>query len=202
MLVGYARVSTHEQNPALQADALKQAGCQKVFEDKISGAKAERPGLAAALEYVRKGDTLLVWRLDRLGRTAAGLTRLFERLQEKRVRLISLMDNVDLGTASGRLIANVLASVASYETELRGERVKAGQSVAKANGKRWGGAVRGRRLSVTNEQIGVIVLMRESGEKVASISRATGVSRRHVYNILRDIKAGVIAVKPKKLTAG
>ena len=85
MLVGYARVSTHEQNPALQADALKQAGCQKIFEDKISGAKAKRPGLAAALNYVRRGDTLLVWRLDRLARSLQDLIAIIGDLEKRGV---------------------------------------------------------------------------------------------------------------------
>ena len=113
--------------------------------------------------------------------------------------MVSLMDNVDLGTASGRLIANVLASVASYETELRGERVKAGQAVAKANGKRWGGAIRGKRLSITDEQVAQIVALKRAGKKTISIARATGVSRRHVYNILRDIETGIIKIKRNKI---
>lgn len=130
-------------------------------------------------------DRLVVWRLDRLGRTASGLCKLFEDLQSKKVRLVSLRDSIDLGTPSGRLIANVLASVAAYETEVRGERVKAGQHAARATGKRWGGSVKGWRYAITDEQVKAIKRLKHEGEKITRIARATGVSRGSVYRVLR-----------------
>ena len=107
MLVGYARVSTHEQNPTLQTDALKKAGCQKIFDDKVSGARNECPGLKAALEYVRKGDTLLVWRLDRLGRSLKDLIEIIRCLEKRGVGFRSLQQSIDTTTSGGRLIFHV-----------------------------------------------------------------------------------------------
>ena len=201
----YMRVSTGQQSTRSQRPDLERwvaaqdpakIGEVVWFQDKASGKSMNRPQWQKLEGMVQAGKIgrLVVWRLDRLGRTASGLTRLFELLQEKKVRLISLMDGVDLGTASGRLIANVLASVASYETEIRGERVRAGQAAARAAGKRWGGAIRGRRLSVTDEQVAQIVKLKKGGEAMEAISRATGVSRRQCYNLLGDVAAGIVKV--------
>jgi DNA invertase Pin-like site-specific DNA recombinase len=115
---------------------------------------------------------------------ASGLCKLFDDLQEKNVRLVSLMDSIDLGTPSGRLIANVLASVAAYETEVRGERVRAGQKAALAKGKKWGGSQKGRRIKVTEEQVRAIVDMKGRGEKIARIARTVSLSRLTIYRIL------------------
>jgi DNA invertase Pin-like site-specific DNA recombinase len=138
MLVGYARVSTHEQNPALQTDALKQAGCQKVFEDKISGAKAARPGLAAALEYVRRGDTLLVWRLDRLGRSLEDLIEIVGGLEKRGVGFKSLQEAIDTTTSGGRLIFQIFGALAEFERNLIRERTRAGLAAARARGRKGG----------------------------------------------------------------
>ena len=126
----------------------------------------------------------MVWRLDWLGRTASCPCKLFEDLQRRKVRLISLNDSVDLGVASGRLIANVLASVATYKTQVRGERVKAGQAAARAAGKRWGGSEKGRRFKVTDEQVKSIISMKTNGENVARIARAVSLSRLTIYRVL------------------
>ena len=115
-----------------------------------------------------------------------GLCKLFENLQEKKVRLISLMDSIDLGTPSGRLIAHVLASVAAYETEIRGERVRAGQAVAMASGKKWGGSKKGRRIKVTDEQIETIIKLKQEGMKIAKIARAVSLSRLTIYKIVQN----------------
>ena len=115
-----------------------------------------------------------MWRLDRLGRTARGLTALFDDLQCRQVGLVSLREGLDLSTPAGRLMANVVASVAQYETEVRGERVKAGQAVARANGVKWGGSQKGRRLKVTPQQIRMIRQMKEENETVVAIAKATG----------------------------
>ena len=131
-----------------------------------------------------KVSKVVVWRLDRLGRTASGLTQLFEQLRERKVGLVSIKDGLDLQTAAGRLMANVLASVAQYETEIRAERVLAGQARARAEGKTWGGSKKGRRLTVTDEQIAIIRKMAAEGDTKAAMARATGLSRPTVYAIL------------------
>lgn len=150
--VSTAQQSTQSQKPDLnrwiEAQDPQQIGEVKWYEDKSTGKNMERPAwqkIQAAIN-LGKVSRLVVWRLDRLGRTASGLCKLFDDLQEKKVRLVSLMDSIDLGTPSGRLIANVLASVAAYETEVRGERVRAGQKAALAKGKKWGGSKKGRRI--------------------------------------------------------
>jgi len=159
----YVRVSTSQQTTRSQKPDLERwikaqdpdnLGRTVWYSDKATGKNMDRPGWRKLQGAVDAGQVkqLVVWRLDRLGRTASGLCKLFEDLQAKKVRLVSLRDSVDLGNPSGRLIANVLASVAAYETEIRGERVKAGQDAAKAAGKNWGGSQKGRLLKVTDEQ--------------------------------------------------
>ena len=191
----YLRVSTSQQTTRSQKPDLERwikaqdpekLGKVTWYSDTATGKNMNRPGwqkLQAAIDtgHVRK---LVVWRLDRLGRTASGLCKLFEDLQEKKVRLVSLKDSIDLGTASGRLIANVLASVAAYETEIRGERVKAGQNAAKAAGKSWGGSQKGRRLKVTDEQVHAIISMKAKGEKITRIARTVNLSRLTIYRVL------------------
>jgi len=191
----YLRVSTAQQTTRSQrADLVRWVKAQgengqvNWYEDKATGKNMDRPGWMKLQKAIDEGlvNKLVVWRLDRLGRTASGLTKLFEELQAKKVRLVSLMDSIDLGTASGRLIANVLASVAAYETEIRGERVRSGQAAARAAGKRWGGSRKGRRKKVTDEQVRAIMAMRERGEKIARIARAVSLSRLTIYRVLVD----------------
>jgi DNA invertase Pin-like site-specific DNA recombinase len=128
--------------------------------------------------------TVAVWRLDRLGRTAKGLTALFDDLRAANVNLVSLKDGLDLSTPAGRLMANVLASVAAYETEVRKERQAAGIAAARAKGKRWGGRIKGQRAKVTGEQIAAARKMKEEGTPVARIARLLGLSRPTVYGML------------------
>lgn len=118
MLIGYARVSTQDQNLELQLDALTKAGCQKVFEDTISGTRADRPGLGKALEMLREGDTLVVWKLDRLGRSVKQLVELVSALHKQNVQFKSLTDSIDTGTPSGRFFFHVMASLAEMERDL------------------------------------------------------------------------------------
>ena len=196
--VSTAQQSTRSQKPDLQRWLAAQAenGQIKWYFDKATGKNMDRPGwqkLQTAIDAGQVGK-LVVWRLDRLGRTASGLCKLFEDLQAKKVRLVSLMDSIDLGTASGRLIANVLASVAAYETEIRAERVKAGQAAAKEAGKKWGGSKKGRRNKVTDEQVRVIVEMKGRGEKITAIARATSLSRLTVYRVLDYCEKGIMTV--------
>ena len=163
----YVRVSTDRQDQRSQLPDLEtweeaQDEPAKWYCDKASGKTMERPAWSRLETEIRKGkiSTVVVWRLDRLGRTVSGLSQLFEQLQNRRINLVSLRDGIDLSTAAGRLMANVLASVAQYETELRGERVTAGQAVARANGKRWGGSPKGKRKKVTDTQMKMIVSMK------------------------------------------
>ena len=127
-----------------------------------------------------------MWRLDRLGRTASGLTALFDELVQRKVNFVSIKDGIDLATPAGRLMANVLASVAQYETEVRAERVAAGQAKARANGVRWGGSKPGKRKKVTPTPTKMIRRMKQEGEPITCIAKAVGLSRPTVYDVLKE----------------
>lgn len=196
MSVGiYLRVSkgrgqdTASQEPDLKRWAKGQDQDVEWYSDKQTGKTMDRPGFNKLMEDVRTGkvSTIVVWRLDRLGRTAKGLTTLFDDLVGRKVNLVSLRDGLDLSTPAGRLMANVLASVAAYETEVRAERIHAGLEVARAKGVHLGrqkGVGKGVRAKVTREQEDVIRRMKGEGAKVAAIARATGLSRPTVYSVL------------------
>src|SRR4051794_14204731 len=134
-LVGYARVSTTDQNPQMQLDALQGAGCVRVFEDKASGTLAERPELIAALEYLRDGDTLCVWRLDRLGRSLRHLVQVIGNLHERGIGFRSLTENIDTATPTGTLMLHLFAAFAQFERDLTVERTRAGLAAARARGR-------------------------------------------------------------------
>jgi len=136
MLVGYARVSTQDQKPELQLDALKAAGCEKVFVEKASGAQRERPELTAALDYVRDGDTLVVWKLDRLARSMKQLIETVEGLEEKGIGFRSLTEAIDTTTAGGKLVFHVFGALAEFERSIIRERTRAGLDAAKARGRK------------------------------------------------------------------
>jgi DNA invertase Pin-like site-specific DNA recombinase len=190
----YARVSSKAQDTKSQEPDLKryaeghhgQEGGVVWYRDTFTGKSMDRPGWNRLMDDVRAGKVsrVVVWRLDRLGRTARGLTALFEELTERKVGLVSLKDGVDLSTPAGRMMANVLASVAQFETEVRRERVLAGQAVARAAGKKWGGGKVGRRVKVNDDQVKMIQKMSQEGEGVSAIARATGLSRPTVYQYL------------------
>ncbi|QDV81371.1 recombinase family protein [Planctomycetes bacterium TBK1r] len=189
----YCRVSSRQQDTASQkpdlqrwADAFAQDAPVIWYEDQFSGRTMHRPAWDRLIANARTGcvDKIVVWRLDRLGRTAKGLTALFDELPTLGIGLVSIKDGLDLETPAGRLMANVLASVAQYETEIRAERVLAGQARAKQHGKSWGGSKPGRLLSLTQEQVDAIIDMHDAGKSKSSIARATGVSRPTVYRIL------------------
>ena len=191
----YVRVSTQKQTTKSQEpdltqwiDAYANGQHLKWYRDKATGKTMDRPGWNRLEADMRAGKvaTLVCWRLDRLGRTASGLTALFEELTARKVNLVSLKDGVDLSTPTGRMIANVLASMAAYETEVRGERIAAGQAVARANGKTWGGSQRGRRIKVKPEQERLVRQMKAAGEKVAVIARAVSLSRPTIYALLAE----------------
>jgi DNA invertase Pin-like site-specific DNA recombinase len=138
MLIGYARVSTHDQTLNLQKDALEKAGCTKIFTDTASGAKTERKGLEEALNYVRKGDTLVVWRLDRLGRSLPHLITTMTALEERGIGFKSLTENIDTTTSGGKLIFHIFGALAEFERNLIRERTQAGLIAARARGKTGG----------------------------------------------------------------
>ena len=138
MKIGYARISTQEQNLDLQSDALTNAGCEKIFHDVASGAKDERQGLAEAVEYVRAGDTFVVWKLDRLGRSLKHLIETVNRLHEKDVGFTSLQESIDTTTSGGKLIFHVFGALAEFERELIRERTQAGLKAARARGRKGG----------------------------------------------------------------
>jgi DNA invertase Pin-like site-specific DNA recombinase len=192
----YVRVSTQKQDTRSQEPDLKRwieafaVGMPVIwYRDKATGKTMDRPGwkrLEADM-HAGKISRIVVWRVDRLGRTAAGLTALFEDLIRRGIAFESLRDRLDLSTPGGRLTAHVLASVAAFENEVRSERIRAGQAVARANGKRWGGSVRGRRIHVSDEQVAVILRMHLEGASKSAMSRATNLTRPTVYRLLREI---------------
>ena len=138
MLTGYARVSTHEQNLDMQIDALKQAGCQKIFTDKISTLKAERKGLDEALSFLRPGDVLVVWKLDRLGRTLKQLIELVALFNQKGIGFKSLKETIDTTTSTGKLVFHFFAALAEFERDIIHERTRAGLEAARARGRSGG----------------------------------------------------------------
>src|SRR4051812_1290905 len=138
MLVGYARGSTLDQKPALQIDALTSAGCERIFTEKASGAQRERPELKAALSYLRAGDTLVVWKLDRLARSMHQLIETVEDLQSRRIELRSLTESIDTATPGGRLVFHIFGALAEFERAVIRERTRAGLQAARARGKKGG----------------------------------------------------------------
>jgi DNA invertase Pin-like site-specific DNA recombinase len=176
MLIGYARVSTQDQNPELQRDALNAAGCRKLFEDKVSGTREERPGLGQALEMLREGDTLVVWKLDRLGRSVKQLVDLVARLQQKGVQFRSLTDSIDTGTPSGRFFFHVMASLAEMERELIAERTRAGLAVARQHGRTGG-----RKRRMTESKIASAKKLLATGVPPKDVARNLGVSVPTLY---------------------
>ncbi len=174
------------QLPDLDRWAAAHEGPAQWYKDKFTGKTMARPGMEKLLAELRAGlvERIVVWRLDRLGRTTKGLCQLFDELGERKVDLVSIRDGFSLQSPAGRLHARILASVAEYETEVRAERVAAGQAVARRRGKRWGGSKPGWRWKVTDEQIVAINEMKAMGKPVAHIARITTLSRPTVYRIL------------------
>lgn len=188
----YARVSSEKQDLRSQLPDLekwKETTDQKwrMFTDKFTGKTMDRPGWKELEMYIDCGkvNRLIVWRLDRLGRTASGLINLFEKLNKMDVGLVSIKDGIDLSTPAGRLIAHVLASVAAYENEVRSERVMAGIQHAKAQGKKWGGSQKGRLWRRTPEKIDIIFKMHDEGQTIATIARTVELSRHTVTKTLK-----------------
>lgn len=181
-LVGYARVSTLEQNAALQRDALEAAGCQRIFTDKASGKLEHRPALDAMLDQLRSGDTVVVWRLDRLGRSLRHLIDTVQALEACGVAFRSLSESIDTSTPGGKLIFHVFGALAEFERDLIRERTSAGLAAARARGRSGG-----RPTVWTPEKLKVARSMYDSREHdIAAIARVVGVSRASVYRALRQ----------------
>jgi DNA invertase Pin-like site-specific DNA recombinase len=186
--VSIRRQDTASQEPELRRWAESHDGRTRCYHDADTGTSMDRPGFRPSRRDMETGliDTLIVWRLDRLGRTAKGWISLFDDLIGWKVNLISLKDGLGLATPSGRLMANILAGVAASETEVRAERILAGQTAARPHGVRWGGSARGRRIKVTAEQVASIRRLRAEGQEIAAIARGTGLSRPTVDRILGE----------------
>lgn len=182
MLVGYARVSTLDQNLALQEDALQGAGCEKIFHDKSSGSKTDRTGLRAALEFVRTGDTLLVWRLDRLGRSLKHLIEMVNQLEERGIGFRSLQEAIDTTTSGGRLVFQIFGALAEFERNLIRERTQAGLAAARARGRRGG---RPKVLNQTKIDL-AYSLYDEKKHTVKQICQILGISKPTLYSYLRQ----------------
>jgi DNA invertase Pin-like site-specific DNA recombinase len=181
MLIGYARVSTMEQNLNLQTDALRRVGCEKIFTDQVSGSVKNRPQLHQALDFIRSGDTLVVWRLDRLGRSLRHLIELVTELQEQGIGFRSLSESMDTTTCSGKLIFHIFGALAEFERNLIRERTKAGLEAARARGRKGG---RKPALSAKQQQVAV-KLYHEKDHTAEEICRIMGISKPTLYSYIK-----------------
>ena len=184
MIFGYQRVSTKDQEFNLQTDALKKYGCEKIFSDVASGAKASRPSLDNLISQLRAGDIIVVYKLDRLGRSLKHLIELIESLTEKQIGLVSLNDPVDTPSAQGRLITNIFASIAEFERELIAERTKAGLNAARARGRK-GGRPEGLSKEAENKAAAAEALYRNGKLSITDICDQLSIARSTLYKYLR-----------------
>ena len=185
VLIGYCRVSTQDQSLDLQQDALQKAGCERIFSDVASGAKAAREGLREALDFLREGDTLVVWRLDRLGRSLAHLLEVVNTLHARHIGFRSLQESLDTATSSGKLVFHIFSSLCEFERDLVRERTQAGLAAARAQGRHGG------RPKVMNaKQVAMAVALRQDPQTtVTDICQTLGVSRASLYRYLSRPKA-------------
>lgn len=183
--IGYTRVSTVAQTLDQQNDALAKAGVSKTFSDTMSGARDDRPGLAALMEYVREGDTVVVWKLDRLGRNTLRILETVKALTDRGVTLVSTTDGIDSSTAAGRMMIGVLGSLAEYERELVKERTALKRETSRANGTQFG---RPKKVDDT-EHIATARRMKADGHTGRDIAKYLGVSRATLYRYLDDSPA-------------
>lgn len=186
MLIGYARVSTDDQNLDLQRDALVRAGCEKIYTDQQSGASTDRLGLTGVLEMARSGDTLVVWRLDRLGRSLKHLIHLVEKLEHQGIGLRSLQKNIDTTTNGGRLVFHLFGALAEFERNLIRERTQAGLSAARARGRQGG---RPKLLDPKKREL-ALRLYQERQHSIVEICQIMGISKSTLYNYLAEQGVG------------
>jgi DNA invertase Pin-like site-specific DNA recombinase len=182
MLIGYSRISTNDQSLNSQIDKLKQYGCKEIYTDVISGSKANRPQLDKMLEFIREGDTVVVYRLDRLGRGLKDLINLINTFQEKKVNFKSLTENIDTTTPGGMLIFHIFGAVAEFERNLIRERTNAGLESARARGKKGG-----RKTKITEEKIKMAKLLHnDKSMDIDAIAKQLGVCRTTFYEMLKN----------------
>jgi DNA invertase Pin-like site-specific DNA recombinase len=177
MKIGYARISTSDQNLNLQEDALKNAGCDKVFTDRLSGSTKERPGLIQVLEFLRPGDTLVIWRLDRLARSLKDLISLVASLKDREIHLISLNESIDTNSLNGRLIFHIFAALAEFESGLIKERTKAGLTAARARGRNGGRP----KLISSSQESKLKLLIKDPNFSPKELQEMFGVSKATLY---------------------
>lgn len=182
--IGYARVSTKEQNLVSQEDALNKAGCIRIFTDKISGKEFNREGLTACMDYLRSGDTLVIFRLDRLGRSVKEMLDLCAQLENRHIKLVSLQDNLDTSTAVGRFTMQILASLAEYNRSLILEGCRAGIEAAKKRGGRFG---RQEGVKMKKPKKEAAIRLYKAGSSIPQIMEITGIrSKQTIYNYLKE----------------
>ncbi len=184
MLIGYARVSTQDQTLNLQIDALQKIGCARIFTDTISGAATERQGLEKALTFLREGDTLVVWRLDRLGRSLKHLIDTISYLQQRNIGFKSITENIDTTTSGGKLIFHVFGALAEFERDLVRERTQAGLQAARARG-RFGGRPRAAALNTPKKVAMAQALYNDKSNSIADICKTLRVSRATLYRYIK-----------------
>ena len=189
-LIGYARVSTAEQDTALQTDALGKAGCERIFTDTMSGATAERPGLSSAMGFMRDGDVLVVWRLDRLGRSLPQLIEVIAGLDASGIGFRSLAEAIDTTTPGGRLIFHVFGALGQFERDLIRERTKAGLSAAAARGRKGG-----RKPVVTADKLQKARTLLEQGLNVREVATRLKIGKTALYDALRGTEQACNAPK-------
>lgn len=195
MIHAYLRVSSKSQDTELQKPALEKwvethGKPATWYRDKFTGRTMQRPGWEKLYGALKKGDTVLIWRLDRLGRTCHELSRLFVEFKERGINLVSVHDDINLGSPTGRLLANMLASIAQFDNEVRTERVREGQARAKEQGKTWGGKNKGERSAKIKEREKDIRTLYHAGQTISQIARTVGCSRPTVYSVLGLEPAG------------
>jgi DNA invertase Pin-like site-specific DNA recombinase len=197
MKIGYARVSTREQSLSMQVDALKNAGCDQIHEEIASGAKTSRPVLEETMRNLREGDTLIIWKLDRLGRNLAHLIHLTTKLIEKKVGLVSLNDPIDTSTAQGRMVFGIFASLAEFERELIRERTQAGLKSARVRGRK-GGRPKGMTQAAIEKATIAEALYKNGSIPVKKIAEQLGISKTTLYVYLRHRNVD-IGITPKNV---
>jgi DNA invertase Pin-like site-specific DNA recombinase len=180
MRIGYVRVSTAEQNPDLQEQALQNAGCEKIFHDVASGAKDDRKGLAEAMDYLRSGDTLVVWKLDRLGRSLRHLIETVNRLSERNIGFLSLQENMDTATMGGKLVFHIFGALAEFERDMIRERTRAGLKAARARGRLGGRPAKMDASKLAKARS----LLNNPKAKVSDVCQLLQVSRTTLYRHL------------------
>ncbi|WP_293268962.1 recombinase family protein [Neptunomonas sp.] len=182
MKIGYSRISTDDQNLHLQKDALAKAGCEKFFDDVISGSKSKRPGLDGLIEFARESDIIVVWRLDRLGRSMKDLINLVSTLEDKGIQIISLNESIDTSTGTGKLFFHIFGAIAEFERNLIVERTQAGLAAARARGRKGG---RPKSLNKAKRELAV-KLYHEKEKTVKEVCDVMGISKPTLYKYIEE----------------